>query len=455
MKKVGFMTLVIMAFIALLASNSVSATQDGTLQNISFSGDFGEQDEVKEKSSDVEVLVGDKKQIINKELIEQKSTLSKGTLAQKSAGIQATNDSPNTAGGIEIGNVYTDTISAEGQAKWFTFNNDTQGKLSVIMQTVPSEDINYDLHLFKLNEETMTLEEELISSYGPGKNEQLSKISEPGTYFVAVNSVTGYDEATPFALLVQKSSNYDQSEPDDNIWQAPGYLNNVYTQQTIDNAYDMDWVLLQVDEGKTLSLNLNNPTGIEYQIDIFDTALNPLTGLDDNTHYNIDFGAGTYLLRVQSTSVDFDPNQSYTLDIREAAGPATDVVITDVDTDDNVEGYLDYGYGDMYRIEHFMNISGQIFDENGISVPNTSVEVHFTTALNDEVYTETGVTDRDGNFTIGFSDINEAVGNYGYDNYSSYHYFDIIPLVVSSNGEILNSNEDSLYHFAYSIYQPH
>ncbi|WP_077706518.1 pre-peptidase C-terminal domain-containing protein [Virgibacillus dokdonensis] len=114
---------------------------------------------------------------------------------------QATNDSPNNAAAIDIEGVYKDYITEEGQQKWYRFENSMAGKLTVVMQTVQSTSIDYDLHLFKLNEETMTLEEVVTSSYGGGKNEQLSKLTEGGIYYIAVNSVSGADPNSPFALL--------------------------------------------------------------------------------------------------------------------------------------------------------------------------------------------------------------------------------------------------------------
>ncbi|NWO14191.1 carboxypeptidase-like regulatory domain-containing protein [Virgibacillus sp.] len=368
---------------------------------------------------------------------------------------QATNDSPNNAVAIDIGGVYKDYITEEGQQKWYRFENSMAGKLTVVMQTVQSTSIDYDLHLFKLNEETMTLEEVVTSSYGSGKNEQLSKLTEGGIYYIAVNSVSGADPNSPFALLVQHSPSYDQNEPDDNIYQASAYLNNIYLSQTIDNGYDMDWIIFQVDEEKTFTVNLNNPSSANYQLDIFDPELNALAGLGDNTNYSIVFPAGTYLLRVQSTSLEHDADQKYTLDIREKAKEGTSVVISNIGTDDNVEGYIDYGYGYKYRIKNFINVKGQLFDENGIIVPNANVEARIVAVRNDKVYMESSTTDRNGNFIMEIPSIQEAAGKYAYTAPASHHYFDIIPIVFLSNGNVLDSNENSLYHFAYSTYRPH
>ncbi|WP_079710782.1 hypothetical protein [Paraliobacillus ryukyuensis] len=391
----------------------------------------------------------------NQPILKNKLGIKQHRMITSSVTSQATNDSPNTPAIIEIGQVYTDKITEEGQQKWYRFEHNNSGKLTVIMQTVQSASIDYDLHLFKLNEETMTLEEEVISSYDSEKNEQLSKISEGGIYYIAVNSVTGSEPNLPFTFLVQQSTSYDQKEPDDNIYQAPAYLNHIYESQTIDNSYDLDWFILQVDQEKTLTVNLDNPSSADYQLDIFDLELNGLAGLEDNEKYSISFPPGTYLLRVQSTSLDYDANQSYTLDIKEQAGEATSAEILNINTDGNVEGYMNYGYGYKWRIDGFMEVEGKAVDENGTPVPNTNIEVRIITVLNNRAYIEPGLTDRKGNFKIKIPKIQEAVGNYSYTTYSSYHYFDIIPFDIMSNGKVLDSNENSLYHFAYSTYRPH
>ncbi|SDK34659.1 hypothetical protein [Sediminibacillus albus] len=453
MKKLIFLLLVVIAIPSLLTVNTVLATEKADLSEVVFEDDLGKNENPSfvKPEGELEIL-NNKSGSVIKEGLNLESDHQRVT---GQASIQASNDSPNTAALIEIGSVYSDYITEEGQQKWYRFENTDAGKLTVILQTVQSANVDYDLHLFKLNEETMTLEEEIISSYGSAKNEQLSKLSEGGVYYIAVNSAAGFDSESPFTFTVRHSPSFDQSEPDDNIWQAPAYLNNVYESQTLDNSFDMDWVLLELDEEKTLTVNLDNPATGNYQLDIFDPALNSLAGLEDNKNYSIVFPKGVYLLRVQSTSGDYDAEQSYTLDIRERAGEAKDAVISNIDTDDNVEGYLNYGYGNKWRIEHFMNVRGQLFDENGLSVPNTNVEVRIATVLNDRVYIESGTTDRNGNFEIEFPNIQEAVGEYGFNNNVSYHYFDIIPIVVLSNGKVVDSNEDSLYHFAYSVYQPH
>lgn len=362
------------------------------------------------------------------------------------------NDSPDNATVISIGNVYSDIITQENEQKWYVFENDEPGKLTVILQTVQSSSVDYDLHLFKLNEETMTLEEQITSSYGPGINEQLSRIADPGIYFICINSFQGYDANTPFYFLINYSETYDSKEPDDNIWQAPVYTDEIFQNQTLDNYYDVDWFVFQVSSNKTLAVNLTDPSNPDlntgYQLDIFDQNLNPLASLSSNTHYSVTFQPGVYLLRVVHGS-SYNPQQEYTLNITREVARA---VISKVDSDPNVAGYVNYGYGYKWRIEHYAVFHGQLLDNNGSPVPHADVLVAIETRLNNKIYTETGLTDDNGNFSISISNIQEAIGEYSWYGPVSIHYYDIIPLVILSNGKTIECNENSLYHFAYSIY---
>lgn len=49
-------------------------------------------------------------------------------------------------------------LTEDGQQKWHHFTNETSGKLTVILQTVQSSSVDDDLHLFKLNEDTITFD---------------------------------------------------------------------------------------------------------------------------------------------------------------------------------------------------------------------------------------------------------------------------------------------------------
>ncbi|MNP52387.1 hypothetical protein D3C76_1467810 [compost metagenome] len=116
---------------------------------------------------------------------------------------------------------------------------------------------------------------------------------------------------------------------------------------------------------------------------------------------------------------------------------------------------MNYGYGSKWRIQNYITVSGVAKDSTGAVAAYVPITVAIQTTINNRVYTATTTTNASGGFSATINGIQPASGFYGYDNWVSYHYFDIIPLQISSNSTILTSNETSLYHFAYSIYQPH
>ncbi|MCR6112154.1 Ig-like domain-containing protein [Bacillus sp. A301a_S52] len=362
------------------------------------------------------------------------------------------NDSPNNAYSIDIDGVYQDVLTEEGQTKWYLFENIEPGKLTVFLQTVNSENIDYDLHLFKLNEDTMTLENQLSSTYGPGMNEQLAQISDGGIYFVAVSSWEGYDENTPFYFTVLHSSDYDSQEPDDNIWQATLYNNEIQVNGTVDNEFDLDWKMLSLDEEKILNTRLAHNADASYQLDIFDMNLNLLASFSDNQSYNnYVFPEGDYFIRVASTS-SYDAMEAYNLSMTEAGPPPSRVNVTRIDSDGGVQGYIDYGYGNFWRIRSNITIHGQLLDNNGNPVANAPVEFTVIREINNTPISGASTTDSDGNFSVNINNIGPAAGYLSYYTGYRIHYFDLIPLIASSNSVQLQSNESGVYHFAYSTF---
>ncbi|MED1787740.1 peptidase [Brevibacillus laterosporus] len=365
---------------------------------------------------------------------------------------EAENTDASNAKPITIDSIHSGTINKEGEIRWYAFYNTKPGKLTVFLQTVRSTDVNYDLHFFKLNEDTMKLEEEIISSYQAGKNEQVARIAPEGYYYIAVNSVQGFDTANTFALVVKHSTTYDTSEPDDNAWLAHEKESTTFTNtQTIDNPFDEDWSYFHVLEPKSISVTLNNQIpGTVYRADILDAAANVLASLDQNKQYLINFPKGDYFVRVLSSS-GYSDSQTYTLSVKDQS-VASSVVISSINSDGGVEGLVDYSQGKKWRIKNNITVHGKTFDANGYPAYNVPITVYVVTRLNNTVYSGTGTADANGNFSIAVNGIGPAIGQNTHYLYSFIHYYDVIPLVVASGSTKLNSNVDSVYHFAYSLY---
>ncbi|UTR16062.1 Ig-like domain-containing protein [Salipaludibacillus sp. LMS25] len=128
------------------------------------------------------------------------------------------------------------------------------------------------------------------------------------------------------------------------------------------------------------------------------------------------------------------------------------VNVTRIDSDGGVQGYINYGYGNHWRIRSNITIHGQLIDNNGNPMANAPVEFTVVREINKTPISGESTTDNNGNFSVTINNIGPAAGYLSY--YTGYrtHYFDLIPLTASSNGVQLQSNESRVYHFAYSTF---
>ncbi|MDX8044981.1 carboxypeptidase-like regulatory domain-containing protein [Gracilibacillus sp. S3-1-1] len=299
------------------------------------------------------------------------------------------------------------------------------------------------------------MEEHVFSSYGPTIDEQLAKIGDKGIYFIAIQSLVGFDTDTPFAFTVKHSTTYDSNEPNDNILRANVYQNSIDHSGIIDNSFDIDWMTLLLDEDKVINTYLDNPSKAPYRLDIFDNNLNFITSLNENESHTINLNSGQYYIRVLPITTAFDDTSFYTLTMEEVAPTKNPVrtTISHIESDGGVEGFIDYGYGKMWRVKSNITIHGQLLDVDGIGVPNHPVETLIQVVLNEKQYSNSVTTDSNGNYSIQVSKLSPAVGKYSFFTGSHQHLYDIIPIVFTSNGQLLESDISMLYHFGYSYYR--
>ncbi|MGE6226271.1 Ig-like domain-containing protein [Paenibacillus chitinolyticus] len=369
----------------------------------------------------------------------------------------ALNNNPNNAIQVVTGAVYADKITEEGGQRWYVFQTNNPGKLTAYLQTIPSASIDYDLHLFRYDPATSSLVEQETSSYGPQSNEQISRIAPAGIYFLAVSAYTGFDANTSYYFTVVESPSYDAAEPDDNIWHAQQKTDSfTVSGRTIDNSLDVDWIKYTVTAAKSFHIKLaNSAPGTTYQLQIFNQNLGSLGTVDQNKDVDASLTPGTYYLRVVSLN-SFNATVPYSLTFSEYKAPAS-VEIVSIKSEPNIDSgeRINYGRGDKWRIQNYMTVTGIARDASGAPAYNASVSVFIEALRNNQLYSGTAVTDSNGRFTLTINGIQAASGRYAYSGYVSTHYYDIIPMWVYSGGTQLNANDNSLYHFAYSIYNPH
>lgn len=154
----------------------------------------------------------------------------------------ADNTTVNNAKYVNINTVVTGAISSEGEQRWYFTQVENPGKLTTFMQTVKDSNVDYNLNLLYFDQANGNVKSVGFSNYGPGMDEQLSSVVEPGYYFICVNSVKGFNTSENFAFTVKYSDKYDSSEPDDNLPSSQKKTLPFSTEQTIDNSFDVDWI---------------------------------------------------------------------------------------------------------------------------------------------------------------------------------------------------------------------
>jgi len=366
------------------------------------------------------------------------------------SGTEGTNNSPGTAAPLTLDVPIQDTIDAQGEQDWYIVYVPNAGKVTAVLDTVSNSAIDYDLHMFKYDEATGTLVNQIDSMYGPAHYEQLSTVADAGSYyFVAVDSYQGFDAVNPYTLGVMYSDLPDDQEPDDNPWQAKLQTGAFTKTGNLDNVFDEDWIKLTIAQGNRFTFNLNNPAGtVQYRANIYNANLAAVGSVSNNGTVTYQLTAGTYYLNVATLNA-VEPVTPYRLSMSAAAAS---ISLTDVMTDSGNGGYIDYGSGYKWRVRYFATFVGQMKDINGNPAPNVPVSIQVNTPQTyQSVSTASGTTDTFGNFAVTVN-LPHARGVYTWYGYASIHYYDIASATISST---LVQGTVPLYHYGFSTYRPH
>lgn len=304
------------------------------------------------------------------------TTNSINTIAQTTgSGVSYTdNTSPSKATYIDLDNVYMDTINVEGEERWYYTYLGNPSKLTVCLNVLDNENMDYDLHLFSFDEATSNLTEIKNSQYGAKQNEQLSDVINPGYYFICINSFTGFDTTNQFAFIATATDRYDSSEPDDNFnTRSIKNGSSISINQTLDNPFDVDWIEISVTQKSYISASLTNvSTSNIYNFDIYNGNLQALGTLEQDTNYGFLLESGTYYIRV-STKSGFDATNNYNLKID--MKPYDEYV--EASKNINVELY-NKTFGNVNNTTNTNNqglLYGFVKDGNGQPVANRSVAI--------------------------------------------------------------------------------
>lgn len=212
------------------------------------------------------------------------------------------NDNPNDAYLITLGDSIYDSVSEELEQRWYAFSVNATTKFTAAM--VMDDTVDYDLYLFKLDEEEGTLN--LVGGsavVGNGSQELAMMKLDAGIYFIGLEAASG----TGNFLMYTYAGVNDSKEINDSTDTASSYVRNSRMTATIDSPFDYDYYKVVIETNDVLEYTFDAPSGFDYEVIVYDGTYfyNNIT----SGTYRLD--PGTYYFIVGSSSMDYSDSEYY------------------------------------------------------------------------------------------------------------------------------------------------
>lgn len=233
---------------------------------------------------------------------------------------------------ISFNQIVQCSATTQGALQVYLLEQTQKGKITVYMQAPNSNDVNYDLYLYKNNPDTGSLDFVAGSGNPAGMYEQVSEICDLGVYVIGVHLKELKGTQMPCAFIANSTLVYSSNEPNDKINQAKEYKLNTFLKDSIDNPFDKDYYYFQVeDNGSYQAIFKNIPDNARYHASIYDTSLNHVAGYTfDSKNKTINFGnleKGVYILMIGSEG-GFDATKEYEFKLQKKLATNSDFIIT-------------------------------------------------------------------------------------------------------------------------------
>ena len=232
--------------------------------------------------------------------------------ANAAATAAAPNSTPNGAYAINFNTLYTDSITAKGDQRWYAFQLPAEKKLTLYMAPVADTTVDNDLFLYKFDQTNGSVTVVAQSRNKAGMYELLSYVAPAGIYFVSVNSYA-CTAANNFQIMARTSDTWDEAEGDDSMSMAKEMPVNSEIIGTLDNSLDQDCRLWLVKETGNYQLQLTVPsTDLKYQVQILSSSQNLITTISQNENKTFtNVAVGGYYLKIISADGKVDPTVKY------------------------------------------------------------------------------------------------------------------------------------------------
>lgn len=218
-----------------------------------------------------------------------------------------------------IGQVLMDGATSE--ENWYYFKANTNNKITALVEQPADGD--YDIILYKLEEDTGNLNPVASSGYVGSAIDRLSAVNtSEGYYFLRVLPETASTaEDSVYYFIINMVDKYDNYEPNDNPSQSKAQTgSNITLKGTIDNVFDQDWTKITAKSEKNYQIELNGvPNGAQYTVNIYDENLNIKAALvsEGNKKSYISLTAGTYYICIASYNNQYSDSAVYTFKMNE------------------------------------------------------------------------------------------------------------------------------------------
>ncbi|MCL1987378.1 MAG: hypothetical protein FWG64_05340 [Firmicutes bacterium] len=256
------------------------------------------------------------------------------------------NTNPNLA--IDITNFIGFDLSdlANHEERWYMFNVPANNKVSIQLSYQSGV---YDLILFRLVGSSLQQVDYSIDGRGV---ERINYISQSGgIYFLAVAPFIPTNTPHLFNFAVELSSNFDAFELNDLHTQATSFSDNFSVQANLDNRFDQDWFILDVNTASTKDLIVSNaPAGNHYGVFLYDSNFNLIGSFFANGSRRVDFNLGRYFIQIRSMSGHVI-SANYRLTVEQARGPLLGQVTIPMQMIHNGEGAWALGPNNRLFVE--------------------------------------------------------------------------------------------------------
>lgn len=233
---------------------------------------------------------------------------------------------------INFEQVVQDRITTPGSLQVYLLENSSPGKITVYMNVPEDSGINYDLYLYRYNEQTGGFDFVDGSVNPSGSFEQIAAICDQGVYVVGVELKNLTTQVQDYAFKAVYSETYSSNEPNDKISQSKEYKIGTVLKDSIDNEFDKDYYITQVTTGSTYEVILDKiPDNAKYHVVVYDSDLNFVGGnyiTKDNKNFSIgNLSQGVYLIQI-GTSQGYSASNEYEFQLLQKNEPNSIVRIT-------------------------------------------------------------------------------------------------------------------------------